>query len=108
MAAAVAAYPVSGSITSKETNVRITVTGAPVNTATGYNTSHYPASPAVTYYLAFEKGGTELGRSYVFGPDSDGIHVFNNYIFPSSGAWTVRLRKAADDSSVTTTALTVA
>lgn len=87
--------------------VRVDVAGATQNDATAYDNTKYPTSPEVTYYLTFEKGGSILGKSYVFGVDEDGNHQFNNYRFPSTGSWTVRLNKASDDSSVQTQAVTV-
>ena len=112
--AALAITPASGSITAKKTVCRVDLTGADANTLTGYDgtvgyagqPTQYPASPELRYYITFELGGSELGRSYVFGPDG-GAHTFNNYIFPEAGSWTVRLNNAADDSSVTTLAVTV-
>jgi len=86
---------------------RVTVDDAPDNTDTGYDANNYPASPAVNYYLTFELGGTEMGRSYVFGTNDDGTHEFNNYVFPDDGSWTIRLNDASDDSSVATASVTV-
>jgi hypothetical protein len=108
--------PASGAITAARTVCRVDVAGAPANTLTGYSgveggspgsPAQYPASPAVTYYIAFILGGKELGRSYVFGPNG-GAHTFNNYIFPKAGAWTVNLNDTADDTTKATLAVTVA
>lgn len=68
----------------------------------------YPASPEMLYYLTFELGGDELGRSYIFGTNDEGTHEFYNYVFPEDGSWTVRLNDASDDSSVATASVTVA
>lgn len=87
---------------------RIDVAGGSANTATGYDDTKYPSEPEVRYYLTFEKGGATLGKSYVFGVDPiNGDHTFNNYAFPSSGSWTVRLNDASNDSSVATASVTV-
>lgn len=108
--------PASGLITAARTVCRVDVAGAPANTLTGYDGTilntptgqkKYPASPAETYYLAFIKGGVELGRSYVFGPDG-GAHQFNNYIFPSSGSWTINLVRRRDSGTEATLSVTVA
>lgn len=108
MVAALAITPASGSITAKKTVCRIDVTGADANTLTGYNATNYPSSPAVKYYLLIDSpAGTDDGRSYTFTPGSDGKHTFNNYTFPATGSYTVRLRKSADDSDVATLAVTV-
>jgi hypothetical protein len=88
---------------------RVSVDDAPDNTLTGYvgNGTQYPASPAVNYYLTFELASEIVGKSYVFGTNDDGTHVFNNYVFPVDGSWTIRLNDAADDSSVATASVTV-
>lgn len=114
MVAALAITPASGSITATKTVCRVNVTGADANTLTGYDGTlgyagqpvQYPASPEVRYYLTFELASAIEGKSYVFGVNG-GKHEFNNYIFPTSGSWTVRLNNAADDSSVATLAVTV-
>lgn len=95
----------------------IAVSGVDQNTTTGYDgtvpsaspgsPTQYPASPEVRYYLTFELASVERGRSYVFAPSADGDHVFDNYVFPEAGSWTIRLSNAGDDSSVATQAVTV-
>lgn len=108
MAVALSITPASGSVISKKSICRINVTGAPANTATGYSTSIYPTEPAVVYYLLMDApAGTDDGKSYLFSPGADGTHIFNNYTFPASGSWTVRLRNNADDSDAATLAVTV-
>ncbi len=116
MAIEITAEPTSP--TAKVDFVRVTVTGADQNTLTGYDgdelstmpgtPEQYPASPENRYYLTFELGGEIKGKSYVFSVNSDGEHVFPNYLFPEAGSWTMRLSKASDDSSVKTQAITVA
>jgi hypothetical protein len=107
MPAAIAIVPASGSVVSVLSACRVTVTGATQNDDTAYTTTAYPQSPELRYYLTFEKGGAILGKSYVFGVNENGDHVFNNYICPSSGSWTVRLSNAATAGSVATAAVTV-
>jgi len=107
MVASISIVPASGSVISTQSACAVTVAGATQNDDTAYTTTAYPQSPEIRYYLRFEKSSAELGRSYVFGVDETGGHVFLNYIFPSSGNWTVRLRKASDDSSVATASVTV-
>lgn len=108
MSVTLAILPTSGNITAAQSFCKVTVAGGVENTATGYSTLAYPQSPEVRYYLTFELGGEVLGRSYTFGVDADGGHVFPNYVFPESGSWTVRISKVSDDSSVATASVTVA
>jgi hypothetical protein len=112
-----AIVPASGSITATKTVCRVTTAGAPDNTLTGYDGTidntptgqhQYPASPAENYYIAFILGGVEKGRSYVFNPGPNGEHVFNNYIFPTAGSWTVNLVRTRDSGTEATLAVTVA
>ena len=79
---------------------KVTVAGADQNDLSSYTTLAYPTSPEMRYYLTFEEGGAEKGRSYVFGVNEDGEHVFNNYVFPDAGTYVVRLKDASDDSTV--------
>jgi len=105
--ASISIVPASGSIASVGTFCRVEVTAATQNDNATYSTTTYPQSPEFRYYLTFEKGGDILGKSYVFGVNEDGEHTFNNYVFPSSGSWTVRLSNAATDGSVATASVTV-
>lgn len=107
MAAAMTVTPASGSITATKDVCKINVTGADNNDTAAYDANKYPTSPEIRYYIAFTKGGVELGRSYVFAPATGGTHEFDNYTFPSSGSWTATLRKSSNDSSVATLAITV-
>jgi len=105
MSVAIACTPASPVSTSSF--CRIDVTGATQNDDTAYDNALYPASPELRYYLTFELASVVRGKSYVFGVDEDGAHTFNNYIFPASGTWTVRLSNAATDASVQTQSVTV-
>lgn len=107
MTVALAATPASGSITSTKDFVKINVTGGVSNSGT-FDANAYPTTPAIRYYLTFELSSAVLGKSYVFGTDNAGLHEFDNYVFPSAGAWTVRISNAATDASVATLSLTVA
>ena len=109
--------PASGSITAERTVCRVTTAGAPDNTLTGYDGTidntptgqhQYPASPAETYYIDFVLGGVVKGKSYVFTPGPDGAHVFNNYIFPEAGSWTLNLVRRRDSGTEATLSVTVA
>ena len=99
--------PESGEVVATVSACVISVTGATQNDDSSYDTDNYPASPELRYYLTFELGGDELGRSYEFGVNEDGNHDFMTYIFPEAGSWTVRLNDASDDSSVDTLSVTV-
>jgi hypothetical protein len=105
--ASIAIVPASGDVVSVLSACRVEVTGADQNDDTAYDTTVYPQSPEMRYYLTFELASEVEGRSYVFGVNEDGDHTFNNYIFPEAGSWTVRLNDASDDSSVATAAVTV-
>lgn len=74
----------------------ITVTSQAANTATGYNTSNYPASPAiVARFRARLAGQTDLFSEY-FSTNADQTHVWESVIFPAAGTWTVTLRDSSD------------
>lgn len=107
MSVAVAILPLSGSVVSTKSACKISVTGATQNDNTAYSTTIYPQSPELRYYLTFELGGAIKGKSYVFGVNTNGDHTFMNYVFPTSGSWTVRLSNAATAGSVATAAVTV-
>lgn len=78
----------------------VTVTGANQNDTGAPDTQVYPVQAEKRYYLTFEEGGVQKGRSYVFGVDENGGHTFVSYIFPDAGTYVVHLRDTADDSSV--------
>jgi hypothetical protein len=105
MPAAIAVVPAAP--VAAKSFCRVTVTDATQNDDTAYDNALYPASPELRYYLTFELGGAIQGKSYVFAVNEDGDHVFNNYMFPTAGSWTVRLSNAATDGSVATQAVTV-
>jgi hypothetical protein len=106
--------PASGSITATRTVCRVECADAPTNTLTGYDgtesyagqPAQYPASPAEVYYYEFVLGGVQKGKSYLFSPNG-GNHVFNNYIFPEAGSWTVNLVRVRDSGTEATLAVTV-
>ncbi len=107
MTVAVHCSPASGSIIHATTACEITVTGASSNTATGYNTANYPASPQVVYYFSAEKTGSDSLVSPRFAVDSAGAAEWHDVIFPSAGSWTLHIRNNANDVSAANTALTV-
>lgn len=80
---------------------RLDVANTPNNTLVGYATNIYPTSPEVRYYLNFVEGGVEYGRSPEFSTSPDEAWVFNNYMFPHAGTWTVTLFTTADVSTAT-------
>ena len=94
--------PASGSITAKQSACRVNVTSAEDN-RTPDNTGG-----AFAYYLLFDNPSGDDGKSYKFNVSADGKHEFNSYVFPNSGAWTVRLRDASNDGDIATLAVTVA
>jgi len=102
-----AIVPASGAITATKTVCRVTVAAAPTNDSAAFDPLKYPTEPAIVYYIDFTKSAVVYGKSYLFTPNG-GAHVFNNYIFPSAGSWTVALKKASDNSTVATLSVTVA
>lgn len=97
--------------TAKHDFVRIDVAGASNNDVADYDANAYPTRAEIRCYLAFLLDGTEFEdhcRSYVFAVAQDGEHVFNNFIFPEAGSWSMELRRADDDSVLATQAITVA
>jgi hypothetical protein len=107
MTIAVASSPASGSIIHAVSACEITVTGASANTLTGYDSTHFPASPAVVYYLSAEKTGADHLVSPRFSVSSAGTFEWPDVIFPSAGSWTVHLRNNTGDASAANVALTV-
>ena len=105
MPAAVAVTPTAA--TATKTVHRVDVTGTVPNDPATFNASNYPTETENRFYLAFEVGGVEKGRSQVFGTTPVGAFTFNSYIFPTTGTYTVNLRKVSDNSSVATASVVV-
>jgi hypothetical protein len=94
--------PASGSIIAKSTVCRIQVAGA------ADNRGPHDTGGDFKYYLLIDAPvGTDDGKSYAFNVSADGDHVFNNYVFPAAGSYTVRLRDASNDSDIATLGVTV-
>ena len=108
MAVTVTLTPSSGSITAATTVVKFDIAGLTLNDNTTFDTTHHPSEDEVRYYITFEVGGKELGRSPEFACNADGEWQFNNYIFPVAGSWSVIVRQVSDDSSVKSVSVTVA
>lgn len=90
-----------------ESVCKFDIAGLSLNDATTFNATKSPSMDEIRYYITFEKGGAELGRSPVFACNHDGEWQFNNYVFPSAGSWSVKVKKASDNSTVKTQAVTV-
>lgn len=86
--------------------VRVDITGVSTNDGAS-DADNYPVQDELRCYLAFRLDDEELGRSYVFSVGQDGTHEFNNYIFPSAGAWTMRLCRESNDATLKDQAITV-
>lgn len=87
--------------------VSIAVSGVSTNTGAS-DEDAYPVQEELRCYIAFiDEDDAEFGRSYVFAVGQDGTHDFNNFIFPSAGAWTMSLRAVSDDSVLKDQAITV-
>lgn len=88
--------------------VRVDVAGAANNDVADYDANAYPSQAEIRSYIAFLDGASaEQGRSYVFAVGQDGAHVFQNYIFPEAGSWTMELRRADNDAVLKSQAITV-
>lgn len=59
------------------------------------------------YILVDAPSGVDDARSQVFSPSSDGKFVWDDYIFPVEGSYTIRLRDMLDDQDQATLAVTV-
>jgi hypothetical protein len=59
------------------------------------------------YILVDAPAGTLDAKSVIFAPSADGKFTWDDYIFPEDGAYTLRLRDAADDSDQATASVTV-
>jgi len=95
------ATPVHGSA------INLTVSAAPANTATGYQTTTYPHSPAILYYITLDKTGADSLTSPRFTPDSvNGAYVWAGVVVPSAGSWTANLRLDATGVSQANVAVT--
>jgi hypothetical protein len=105
--ASITTDPASGSITAVVTAVNISCDDADANTATGYDTDNYPASPAVNYVLQASATGEDSLTSEVFSTNSDGVHMWPSVLFPAAGTWTIDLIDTSDDSVAATTSVTV-
>ena len=64
MAVTVTPTPASGDITAKSTVVKFDLAGLDLNDSTDYSATAYPTWTELRYYIAFELGGIELGRSH--------------------------------------------
>lgn len=115
---------ISGSNTTPtiDGNRSVTVTGAgtftiPVNvTVAGTagtwsyvsSASGVPRSSEKRHYILVDAPvGVADAKSVVFSPSADGKFTWDDYVFPEDGAYTLRLRNAADDSDLATAAVTV-
>ena len=109
MTAAVAIFPVSGSITHVIDACEISATGLTVNDATAFDASKYPTEPAVTYYFKLASTGHQTLKSPVFAPDPAGKGVWpGSVIIPDAATWTLTCNKVSDDSAAATASVVVA
>jgi hypothetical protein len=96
MAVTITTTPASGAITAKKTVCTFAISGADPNDEGNFSSSLYPTSPEFRYVMTMVEGGTEYGRTQVFGVTPDGAFQFNSYIFPHAGTWTVQLYDVTD------------
>jgi len=107
MAVTITPTPASGSVVAKKTAVRFDISGGDPNDEANFDADIYPTSPEFRYVLTMVEGGTEYGRSQVFGVTPDGAFQFNNYIFPHAGTWTCQLYDVTDGFTAAANAATV-
>ena len=91
MAVTITVIPASGSITATKDVCTFAISGAPENDSGSFDANKYPTQPEYRYVMTMVEGGTERGRSQVFGVTPDGAFEFNDYIFPTAGTYTVQL-----------------
>ena len=99
MPAAIAARSGSGTVIKAQTAVHVEVTGDTDNLSDGTEQRRY--------ILVDAPVGVDDARSHVFQVSADGKHVWDTYIFPAAGSYTLRLRNMADDADVATAAVSV-
>jgi len=107
MAVTITPTPASGSVVATKTAVRFDISGGDPNDEASFDAGAYPTSPEFRYVLTMVEGGTEYGRSQVFGVTPDGAFQFNNYIFPHDGTWTCQLYDVTEGFTAVTSAATV-
>lgn len=105
MAVTVTATPASP--INKVSFTTFLIAGLTLNDESTFNAANSPSEDEVRYYLTFEEGGSEHGRSQQFACNADGEWRFDNYLFPHAGSWTVEVRQVSDDQSVKSQAVTV-
>lgn len=107
MAAALAIFPVSGSVTAKVSVCKINVTGADTNDASTFDADNSPSMDEMRYRIIASCAGVDNLVSHEFNVNG-GKHQWDNLIFPESGSWTVDLVDLSDDGVAATLAVTVA
>lgn len=100
MVASLTARSGSGTVVKAQTAVHIEVAGAVANLSNGTEKRYY--------ILVDSPVGVDDARSHVFQVSADGKHVWDDYIFPAAGSYTIKLRDMADDSDAATLGVTVA
>lgn len=105
MTASVTVTPASG--TAVKTVFRATCSEVPSNTATGYDNTHYPASPQVTYYFKASATGKTTLKGPVFSTNVGGTAEWDDFIIPDAGTYTVGVYATSDDSLVSGASATV-
>jgi hypothetical protein len=93
VAAALTLTPASGSIVHAKTQVRVDVTGASSNDASG---------DEIRLRIIGTHAGTDDLVSHEFAVSHDGKHSWYGPTFPVAGTWVLTLTDTSDDSSVAT------
>lgn len=100
--------PTSGNITHVTSACRVSVASAANNDEAAYDVNDVPTEPELRYYFLASLAGQDDLKSHEFSTNPDGSAVWNGVIFPAAGTWTLYIKDASDDSTVTSTSVTVA
>jgi hypothetical protein len=97
-------------VSANSFSVPVNVTAVADGVGTFIRTKDASGNPVTErryYILVDAPAGTDDARSVVFSPSGDGKFVWDDYIFPQDGAYTLRLRNAVTNADVATQAVTV-
>lgn len=93
----------TGSIRAKIDAIHVKVAGADVYNVDGTQKRYRLRLDAP----AGLENDTTSGYSHLFAPSAVGEHQWDGYVFPGSGAWTIRLHDEELETDAATVAVTV-
>jgi hypothetical protein len=105
--AALAISPTSGNITAKLTACNISCSDEPNNDDGNYDADSYPTEPQIVYHFKLSTSGQDDLVSNPFSTNPDGAAEWPSVLFPAAGTWTLALIDESDDSTITSTSVTV-